>query len=286
MKKKYYYNENSFQEPISSEALYWLGFLYADGCMFKRKTGDSFVCNLALSQNDKSHVEKFKNFINTNKPIGMYKNAASGLASLSINNKIITSRLLKLGLIPRKSLIIQFPKFLDNNPNVNHFIRGYFDGDGCICEKKDKNKTHLHFTIVGTSNMMEKFMDIFVKELNIFRRKIIQNGKVYNLHINRTEDIKKVRQFLYKDATVFMDRKKLIFDNHTELKFATTSRYKSICKSTDRKTWRALYYDQNGKRKEKSCLKSEEEAYNFLKNLPLGCKIGRASCRERVCQYV
>lgn len=38
---------------------------------------------------------------------------------------------------------------------LSHFIRGYFDGDGCIMTK-ETSTTNLSTSIVGTSDMMNK----------------------------------------------------------------------------------------------------------------------------------
>jgi hypothetical protein len=41
------------------------------------------------------------------------------------------SDLTRLGAVKNKSLILEFPQFI--TPKLlSHFIRGYFDGDGCI----------------------------------------------------------------------------------------------------------------------------------------------------------
>lgn len=86
---------------------------------------------------------------------------------------------------------------------------------------------------------------------------------MYNIHINKSDDITKIKEFLYKDSIVHLLRKKEIFDKDVITKFGTTSKYKNICFSPGRK-WRISYY-LNGKRKDKSGFENEEEAYQALK---------------------
>jgi len=271
---KYYFDEKCFDE-LNEQSLYWLGFLYADGCIMERKN-NYLITAIVLSNLDREILEQFKLFLKTNSPIKYTKNNNSGACRLNIYNQILNKKLLELGLIPRKSLIINFPKFLENHPLVHHFIRGYFDGDGCISKGKRETKYYLHLSMVGTENMMTSIMDIFYKHLNIHNRKLVKQGKVFSLHIDRKEDIQKVKNFLYKDANIFLKRKWEIFQNYSEEKFNTTSKYKGICFSkNNRQKWRVYFYDSFGKRKEKCGFKTEQDAFDFLQNLPQGFKISK-----------
>ena len=53
-------NENAFDSMDNEEQFYWLGFMYADGCI--SKTGNRIEVHLSLS--DISHLEKFRKFLN------------------------------------------------------------------------------------------------------------------------------------------------------------------------------------------------------------------------------
>lgn len=275
---KYQFDEGCFSS-LTPESLYWLGFLYADGCISQRRNSGPFYTCLSLSIKDEDVLKQFKSFLQTDSPIKygftttqddkIFKNCR-----LFINNTSINNSLFELGLIPRKSLIIQFPEFLKNHPLVSHFIRGYFDGDGCVSEKKGITKNSLHLTIVGTYNMMENIQQILLKQLNAKPTKLIRQGNVWSMHVNKKSDIKEIQQFLYKDAKYFLKRKKQIFDNHSELKFGVTSKYKGVCYRPKESVWRASYYE-NGIRKEKCWLHSEQEAISFLNNLPSNCSISK-----------
>ena len=64
------------------------------------------------------------------------------LYTLTIGNKVMINDLLLLGLTPNKSLDVKFP--ILNKDLYSHFIRGYFDGDGCICLLSNKS-WHINF---------------------------------------------------------------------------------------------------------------------------------------------
>lgn len=59
-----------------------------------------------------------------------YKAGLTWCLSLKLNQKKMVRDLLELGILPRKSLNLRFPDIPDQH--LNHFIGGYFDGDGYI----------------------------------------------------------------------------------------------------------------------------------------------------------
>jgi hypothetical protein len=62
----------------------------------------------------------------------------SNAYSLTLCSKHIFSSLYNYGLTTNKSLIITFPPSNIPNKYYSSFIRGYFDGDGCIWNGKRK----------------------------------------------------------------------------------------------------------------------------------------------------
>ena len=62
---KYTYNENYFKIIDSEEKAYWLGFLYADGCItrfYRNEKLKSMSLELTLQSNDIEHLKKFLKF--------------------------------------------------------------------------------------------------------------------------------------------------------------------------------------------------------------------------------
>ena len=93
---KYYFNKNYFDIIDNSEKAYWLGFIWADGYVCKRKRKDNHIeydFKLSLSKIDSDHLEKFKKCLNSNHNILFYKLNTSSFcpqneeARLSICNK-------------------------------------------------------------------------------------------------------------------------------------------------------------------------------------------------------
>ena len=68
-----------------------------------------------------------------------------------VQNKHLWNILNSYGCTPRKSLTLKFPdiKIFKSKDLIRHFIRGYFDGDGCI-SFSNKDHTKIFCNILGT----------------------------------------------------------------------------------------------------------------------------------------
>lgn len=201
-----------FEKIDTEEKAYWLGFLYADGynCASHR------YIRLTLSTKDENHLIKFRDFIGGRKEI---KNIFStNSVYLSIYSSKICNDLINLGCFQNKTFILKFPTE-DQVPShlIHHFIRGYFDGDGSVFTSNEKhhrsNKIEpiIHCRIMSTKDFLTKMIEI----LNIGNNKCIkQIDNVHEYQIKRKIRCEKLYDYLYKDATVFLERKKKIFDDY------------------------------------------------------------------------
>ncbi len=208
--KKYTYFDDIFENIDNEEKAYWLGFLYADGYVRERK-GTGSELKLKLAVNDKSHLDKFSRFISTDDlPIVYeeYKNSKS--FRISVNSKKIVHDLITHGCVNKKSLIIQFPKL--NSDLIQHFIRGYFDGDGCICIRTNNT---IDFTIVsGSMSMLTTLVEYLSVYSHIPMQKIhkFKKSNLYRFSYTIKYDVKKIYNYLYEYSNIYLDRKKLKFD--------------------------------------------------------------------------
>ena len=68
-----------------------------------------------------------------------------------------------LGCTPRKTYNLTFPND-DIVPKEfkRDFIRGFFDGDGCICVTQ--NNTHITLTLTGMQPMLESISNYLISE--------------------------------------------------------------------------------------------------------------------------
>lgn len=196
--RKYSLNETVF-ETINTEAkAYWLGFLYADGYVNNQRGVE-----LSLKESDLNHLEKFKLFLNTDSVI-TYKKELKAY-SLKIYSVKLSRDLTKLGCHQNKSLTLEFPTE-EQVPRhlIHHFMRGYFDGDGCVCIGQNQ----MRFSIIGTHDFIDKYDDILMNAINrTNKNKYGRCGRAYELRRGGNLQCKSIYDFLYKDAEIYLTRK-------------------------------------------------------------------------------
>ena len=194
-------------ETIETELqAYWLGMFCADG--FVSSTNSA----IELCLKDKDMVEKFKCFLNARNKVCVKQvkinNKIKEYYRISIHNKKIHDDLIKCGCVPRKSLILRFPT-QDIVPRhlINHFVRGYFDGDGCI--HKYERESCLTFSLCGTYEFLEKIKQIY----NLPDNKYAMSGKIFEYKTSQKEAVNRFLDSIYADSTIFLNRKKIIYEN-------------------------------------------------------------------------
>lgn len=208
--RKHFFNEQYFDEIDTEEKAYWLGFIFADGCVYKGTTNYRLQINLQYS--DMEHLQRFQKAIGSDYKIRhIRKNNREIAAELKVNSTRMGKSLIKLGCVERKTIVCQFP----NIPYElkRHFIRGYFDGDGCITESKNTNQWL--FEITGGSGVLEPIADFFLDHnirLNFYSYKKFNNGLLRIYAHRRTVDyLKEIYRILYDEASIFLPRKKQKF---------------------------------------------------------------------------
>lgn len=217
---KYNVNQDYFDVIDNEWKAYWLGFLYADGTnriAYNEKTHKmAYSLKLCLCAEDKQHLEKFKSSLQSDAPI---KDRIAKLndkyypsCDFGVCNKNICESLQKLGCIPNKSLVLQFPTENQVPSNlIRHFIRGYFDGDGCI--HINLKERHACVLFEGTKDFLTCVRDILYKELNVKLTDVVQSrSRAYHIRYGKFSDIELIYKYLYKDCNVYLDRKLKKFD--------------------------------------------------------------------------
>lgn len=219
LQRKYSILENFFDNIDTEEKAYILGLLYADGC---NQTNRNSV-SLSLKETDKDILERITSLIQPTKPL-QYVNMSrqrsrEGFENsqnqyrLVIANKHISQRLVELGCGKAKTHNLTFPTE-EQVPSclIRHFIRGYFDGDGCISGAVKK------IDIVGTEDFLKTVQGILlekleIKESKLNRRYKERENRIRCLQISGRHQVGKFKDFIYKDATIFLNRKRDNFYN-------------------------------------------------------------------------
>jgi DNA-binding transcriptional regulator WhiA len=194
--EKYDINESIF-EVLDEKSSYILGVIFSDGNIEKNNS------RLCISSKDIDWLTNIS-YIFGNPPIKKRKNNIGEWYVLSINRKKIVKDLMKYGITENKSLNMKFPD-LDVD-NLRHFIRGYFDGDGSI--RFDKKRGYELDFACGSEDFSKSLV-------NILNRYVYSGFYLYHKRKNYwnirgfNKCWKEFSNFIYKDATIFLPRKKL-----------------------------------------------------------------------------
>lgn len=203
-------DENIFKKIDTEEKAYWLGFLYADGCV--NRTSNRI--ELSLKEEDYEHIVKFKNFLKSEHKIGKKSKTIKDKTyinyRLGITNKNLKNDLIKHGCVPNKTKILQFPKL--NKKLVKHFIRGYLDGDGCITHQ---TTSKMSLEILGTEDFLRAILDYykFPSEKYIYTFK---HSDIKRLMLSGKNAFKVIDD-LYKDSNIYLDRKFNLYNKFAPL---------------------------------------------------------------------
>lgn len=227
---KYEINENFFDEwnPVMA---YVLGYWYADGSMYPSVRG-SYI---NITSTDKNTIYKIKGWLGSHHIIRI-KNPTwpNGKISfvLRVGNKKLYKSLIKLGLYPNKSLTVRLPDIPDQYSN--HFVRGYFDGDGCAYLYMKKGKTRKQilggFTVTFTSGskmFLEDLCQYLKFRLELNRDKVYKGHRSFQLKYN-TADSMKIFNFMYRECQpdLYLERKFNIFKQY----FKLSKKYGAVAK--------------------------------------------------------
>lgn len=216
-------NEDFFSTINTEEKAYFLGLLYADGCVTKSKKKYK-VLEICLQAKDGYLIDKLisllgvyqikKDFTNPKQlPVWELKNAIycsdKDQFSTIIHSKKIYDDLNRNGMYEQKTWKIDFPENVPKNL-LKHFIRGFFDGDGTVFRNA---RGSCIFGFYSQHNFLESLQNFLVNEISLSKLKIYDKETISFMTWSRKEDLKSFYQYIYSDCSIWMNRKKEKFDS-------------------------------------------------------------------------
>lgn len=204
--RKYFFNEDYFREIDTPEKAYWLGFIYADSCIPKSALSH---LEFGLCTKDRCILENFQKAIGSTYKIrditSISKKTGRVLyeSRLCVCSRKMTTDLNLNGIVSNKTYIAIFPMDVENK-FISHYIRGVFDGDGCI------RHDGLQVNICGLEPFCKWCKNIITENVEINGGVYKQDG-TYIWGLKGRNQIKKFGEWLYKDSTIYLKRKFNIF---------------------------------------------------------------------------
>lgn len=199
-------NQSLFAQISNEIEAYSLGLITSDGSVSK-----NYSITITLHENDKYILEKI-NLLLCNNTGTISQTPGRTTVRLVFNGKQICKNLEQYNVVPNKSHKMNSIYFFKNNDLMRHYIRGLFDGDG-VCSKNGSNAIRLGYC-AHIKEFTESYQDFLCSILDIKKNKLFDTGGSWNCSWGARQDIEKIYNYLYKDATIYLDRKKNKIENY------------------------------------------------------------------------
>lgn len=223
---------HAFFEKWSPELAYVLGYIWADGCIVQEKgkpRGVDFRCTEA----DRDVLDQIRAAVGSNREMRrqegqVVRDTRPGRTHIlhscrpSIGFRIHSRNLAELlvrehGLAPRKSWAnLPYPT---NVPDelLSHFARGNLDGDGSIYAKIKRRANLANVCWIGSHRFIEGLASHISRVAGVRLPRMAVTGTLSKSQWTAKVDVLKLHEWVYKDATIYLKRKRDKFDFAAEV---------------------------------------------------------------------
>ncbi|MEU7850062.1 hypothetical protein AB0B69_21880 [Micromonospora parva] len=183
---------------LTPEACYWLGFLFADGCVTYR-AGHLPQISVGLAQRDREHLVSLRTFLGSTSSISA-PSPTHGSCQFSVRSNRLAERLTALGRYdgPLDDLLTK----------SRDFWRGVVDGDGSIAKYRrptPSKSTFSQFRLVGSKRLLDSFA-VFLQENDIDGLSVHPHKTIYTIGTT-CGPAERIVALLYAEAEVALARK-------------------------------------------------------------------------------
>ena len=209
-------NEEYFQSIDTEEKAYWLGFIAADGYIQCARKYSSYKVGISLTESDSLHLEKFSSAVGFTGSVFHYISKTSykpncGYCRISISSNKMATDLMQIGCYVKKTGKVPFPTS-DVVPGylLRHYVRGYFDGNGCITHGKIINgdKRDFRIKLCASKEFISGFLSWIDKpDIALEKRHKQRDENTYSITIGGSTQVLTILDLMYKDSTVYLQRK-------------------------------------------------------------------------------
>lgn len=136
-----------FFEQMTPQLAWFLGAVCSDGSIGFNYGPNKITCSFSLASIDKDFVDKLGMLVGLSPSKSASSTSSKPIWTLRCSNKNFVSHLKGLGIRSNKSSNVTIPEAI--RPELmRHFIRGYFEGDGCVSKT---SKGTLRFSLSSKS---------------------------------------------------------------------------------------------------------------------------------------
>ena len=207
------YDRRYFKNIDTREKAYWLGFIYADGYIMRSKKPDgrsSSELGIEVNSIDKEHLCSFEKCIGGSNNIttriskdryieGNLVKGGVEMSLIRLFSADMVCDLIAHNIVPNKTYKPEFPKI--DEEYFYDFLRGYFDGDGCVYYSHNKLGLNLTCSNVNFLQYLANELEKDGVETSIHKE------KDYKYRLNFKGDKYKILSMLYNNSNLYLKRK-------------------------------------------------------------------------------
>ncbi len=187
-----------FERDWSPNMAYIVGYIFADGCIFRQfnqYNGVGFLCH----SKDEAMILAIKDELkSTSKVVREQPKSRGGPRTrYNISSTVMAKSLnRRFGLCNRKTHAnLAMPDV--PTEYFGHFLRGYFDGDGCISIKKDGTRGQYSLCV---SERFGLGMQDRLESLGLSRNKMHRQENIFVLNWSKRRDLRKLKELMYPEG--------------------------------------------------------------------------------------
>lgn len=205
-------NENYFETIDTEEKAYLLGLLITDGSIRKGKDNHQDSLRLQLKIEDEYMIKRLKTELNSSNVVQYDKRPGKACAGIEIHNQKICDDLAKFQVVPNKTYILNDIR-IDSIPRnlQRHYLRGLVDGDGSVGIEEPHNQPWLSFCGYNR-DFIVSFQKAIDDHFKIENHNKINKSNAFFCKWKGSKKVPEILKWLYKDATIYLERKKKFYD--------------------------------------------------------------------------
>lgn len=204
-------DQTIFQKIDDEIKAYALGLITADGSV-----GRNYMISIVLTKSDSYLLEEINERLLGGTGTLLDTHTEDGDRSrmrLSFCGKALCEQLKPHGVVPRKTYTLKELSGLVPKELYHHYIRGLYDGDGaCV---RSGGRIRIGYS-AGQKEFVQSYKHFLMSELDLNNNKIHNTGGCWQIFWGAKKDLTAFYNYIYKDATIFLGRKKVKLLNFLE----------------------------------------------------------------------
>lgn len=203
----------TFFDQYTPNSCYVLGFLLADGHVDRKRNR----IRIGLSDKDRIILEYIQRVL---APYSLIRDSIDskgyGKSDLEFSSRYLIDQLRLIGLDSSKSQSVHlFSRIPDHLKH--HFIRGFFDGDGCISiRERQRGK---YYSVEGKATLTNTDVDLLWHIQQYLKMgSIIDQTTWYTWQISSLTNIRHLYDYMYQDDSFYLPRKHTKFNQFFQMR--------------------------------------------------------------------